>query len=387
LDFMATTDGLLDWRWERAREFLPFDLDGLAVETGALTRRRGVCGGEALTRVLLLCGLPNMSLSTASLLAGQSGLAKLSKVALFNRLVGSEALLKLLFESTLGFTTDAGEKWSGLSLVAVDATSLSGPAAKGTDQKLHTVYDISRGLPRWVEITDRRGGETLERHWAFGKGDLILGDAGYGYNKSFLRALNSGANMLMRFNFETVTLMDEDGNRIWAEEVNQLVPEEDPLELIVRLPDWEHSLRAVGSRNDEGKPVWLLTDLSEKQLPTSQARQLYRKRWQIELFFKRMKSLLDLDELPTRDGPSVRPWIWAKLTLASLAVLLAHERFSPWGRPDQEEQTLALGPYGMRIPCHHKGAPGTRSTHQKRAAKRQEETQRKARQAIMLLEA
>jgi hypothetical protein len=347
---MATTDGLLDWRWESVKQFLPFDLDGLSVETGALKRRRGVAGGESLTRTLLMCGLANMSLSSVSMLAAQSGFARLIKVALLKRLKGSEALLKSLFESTLRFSTDAGEKWNGHSLVAVDATSLSGPAAKGADQRLHTVYDISKGLARWVEITDHHGGETLVRHSAFGQGDLVLADAGYGYNRSFLHALNAGANILMRFNFETVTLMDEDGCRVKAEEVNVIVPEEDPVDMLVRLPGWERPLRAVGSRNDEGKPVWLLTDLSEEELPTDQVRQLYRRRWQIELFFKRLKSLADLDELPTRDGPTARPWIWAKLTLASLATLVAHERFSPWGRP---EKALAMGGRRLRVTGHH----------------------------------
>src|ERR1700691_921408 len=115
---MATTDGLLDWRWESVKQFLPFDLDGLSVETGALKRHRGVAGGESLTRTLLMCGLANMSLSSVSMLAAQSGFARLNKVALFKRLKGSEALLKSLFESTLRFSTDAGEKWNGHSLGA-----------------------------------------------------------------------------------------------------------------------------------------------------------------------------------------------------------------------------------------------------------------------------
>ncbi len=108
-------------------------------------------------------------------------------------------------------------------------------------------------------------------------------------------------------------------------------------ELPVRLAGCDSKLRAIGTPNLEGKMVWLLTDLNEDELGAGQARELYSKRWQIELFFKRLKSLLDLDELPTRDGPSARPWIWAKLLLATLATLTGHERFSPWGYP-----TLAL---------------------------------------------
>ncbi len=111
----------------------------------------------------------------------------------------------------------------------------------------------------------------------------------------------------MRFNFQTVTLTDEDGNSIRADEVNQLVPKEDALDLVVFLPCWSHPLRAVGSRNDEGVPVWLLTDLIQEELPTYKVRQLYRSRWQVELFFKGLKAPLNPDELPTGDGPTARP--------------------------------------------------------------------------------
>ena len=345
---MVDSGEVFDWDWMCVRRFLPFDMDSLAVETGALTRRRGVEGGEALVRSLLLLGLKNSTLERAALMSRDLGIAKMNKTAFLKRVCISEKLLEAVFLETLSFTTHAEPDWAGLRLIAVDATCLSGPAANGTDQKLHTVYDLCKGLPLSVEITDRRGGEALWRHTGFGKGDLILSDAGYGYNKSFLHALNAGASILIRFNFKTVTLNDELGNRILAQEANLRVPEEDTLERIVFMPDWEAPLRAISSRNDEGEPVWLLTDLSRKELSTRKARQLYRRRWQVELYFKRLKSLLDLDELPTRDGPTARPWIWTKLILASLATLMGYRRFSPWEAQKNESASQPLGSSSLR---------------------------------------
>jgi Transposase DDE domain len=384
---VAISVGSLDWNWEAARRFLPFDLDGLAMETGALSRRRGVANGEALVRTLLLLALPNASLRRVALMAQECGLSKMNSTALFKRVRASERLLQALFEQTLQFSLETGDSWKDLRLIAVDGTCLCGPGATGTDQKLHTVYDLGKGLPLSVEITDHHGGEALWRHSAFGKGDLVLSDAGYGYNPSFLWALNSGARICIRFNFQTVTLFDEDGNRINADEINAIMPQEDALDIVVRLPKWEAPLRAVGSRNDEGEPVWLLTDLSEEELPTYEVRQLYRRRWQVELFFKRMKSLLNLDDLPTRDGPTVRPWIWAKLILASLATLMAHERFSPWGYPEKQKETQPLGDLRMRSVGHRKSPTPARAETQKRKAKRQKETTPETAQTRLLLEA
>jgi len=44
----------------------------------------------------------------------------------------------------------------------------------------------------------------------------------------------------------------------------------------------------------------------------------YRLRWQIELAFKRLKSLLHIDQLPTRTERGSRSWLYAHLILALL---------------------------------------------------------------------
>ena len=46
---------------------------------------------------------------------------------------------------------------------------------------------------------------------------------------------------------------------------------------------------------------------------------VYRLRWQIELAFKRLKSLLHMDKLPTRTEQTSRSWIYAHLILALLS--------------------------------------------------------------------
>lgn len=46
---------------------------------------------------------------------------------------------------------------------------------------------------------------------------------------------------------------------------------------------------------------------------------LYRMRWQIELAFKRLKSLAQLGHLPKHDGQSSRAWLFGKLFIVLLA--------------------------------------------------------------------
>jgi hypothetical protein len=67
----------------------------------------------------------------------------------------------------------------------------------------------------------------------------------------------------------------------------------------------------------------------------AQVLELYRCRWQIELAFKRLKSLLQLGQLPKQDPASARAWLQLKLLLALLIERLCHQArfFSRLGLP------------------------------------------------------
>src|SRR5690606_5906550 len=67
--------------------------------------------------------------------------------------------------------------------------------------------------------------------------------------------------------------------------------------------------------------IFLLTSLPVHRLSAVEGLELYRFRWQIELAFKRMKSLLDLDILPAKDPSLARSILYIKI----LATLLVEE--------------------------------------------------------------
>jgi transposase len=59
----------------------------------------------------------------------------------------------------------------------------------------------------------------------------------------------------------------------------------------------------------------------------------YRTRWQIELVFKRLKSLVQLGHLPKHDDRSSRAWLHGKLlvTLLTQKLIRIGRDISPWG--------------------------------------------------------
>jgi hypothetical protein len=89
--------------------------------------------------------------------------------------------------------------------------------------------------------------------------------------------------------------------------------------------------------------IWILTTFDASQLSAIAVMGLYRLRWQIELLFKRLKSLLHLDTLPSREGPTAKSWMLARFIAAALAQRLVQPSgpLSPWGyelpfhRPNQ----------------------------------------------------
>ena len=81
--------------------------------------------------------------------------------------------------------------------------------------------------------------------------------------------------------------------------------------------------------------IFVFTTLAPAVLRATQALELYRGRWQIELVFKRLKSILSLGYLRKVDPVSARSWLEGKLFVAMLieALLAQAESFFPWGYP------------------------------------------------------
>ena len=85
--------------------------------------------------------------------------------------------------------------------------------------------------------------------------------------------------------------------------------------------------------------VFVLTNLPET-ISADNVLELYRIRWQIEMKFKTLKSILHLDQVPAHSDEGVRVYVLAKLMIALLIDSLIHqaESISPWGYPLVRDQ-------------------------------------------------
>jgi hypothetical protein len=90
--------------------------------------------------------------------------------------------------------------------------------------------------------------------------------------------------------------------------------------------------KAVSGLQQENNKYIIVTASLGKEASAGQVLELYRARWQIEIAFKRLKSLFQYNDLPATNGESVKAWFYGKLPLAALCETLVNAgRFSPPG--------------------------------------------------------
>ena len=94
------------------------------------------------------------------------------------------------------------------------------------------------------------------------------------------------------------------------------------------------------------KYVILLTTFPATRFSAADVLERYRTRWQVELLYKRFKSLAELGHLRKHDEQSARAWLYGKLFVALLVEKLIDHAHAvpPWGyhlRPETASQRLA----------------------------------------------
>lgn len=370
----ASTQQSLNEEWSVLRQFLPPGWEEEARRSGALRRARGVDGAEALLRVLLVHLATGCSLAETAARAQSAGLAKLSAVALFKRLQASEGWLRWLAveeRRLLGGSSPAPTR----RFRAVDATVVSEPGSTGTDWRLHYSINLTDLQCDFFALTDMHGGETLHRV-PIQPGDVVLGDRLYAHPGGVRHVVDAGGDVLIRLNWYTLPLFRESSQRIdvlkslrrlavgtvcdlpaWvrpspgkpiAGRLIALRRSAEATRLVRRKQAQKASKqqKPVSAKSYEAAKYFMVWTSLPATTPANEILEAYRCRWQIELSFKRMKSILGLGHLPKKDPVSARAWLHGKLLTSLLVerIIQAANSFSPWGyRVESAPVPLARG--------------------------------------------
>jgi hypothetical protein len=199
----------------------------------------------------------------------------------------------------------------------------------GTGYRLHIAVDWVKLHLIHVEVTGEHPGEHLG-YSPLQAGDGVLVDRAYNQAQRLIEKADEGVSGVLRYHPHSLNVYDAAGVKIdgyeelkTTQDIERCLPvparaEGQYIEGDVptcRLPpaqaaEARRRLRAKAKK--KGRSVqrrtlrlaeWVLifTTLPPALLPTATLAALYRVRWQVELVIKRLKSLLDFDQLRARE--------------------------------------------------------------------------------------
>jgi hypothetical protein len=367
--------------WNTIVRFLPSGWKAQARRLGAIRRSRKFGDAELLLRTLFIHLADGCSLRETSVRAQEGGLVAVSDVALMKRLRGCSEWFRWMATEVMKrwITTQPSSVFGqDLCVRLIDGSTIQEPGATGSTWKIHYSIQMQSLSCDEVLVTDPRIGETL-LNFSVRRGDLVVADRGYAHRKGIAHVVDHGGNVLVRLNLTNVPLVSPEGAPFpllehlrtlqigdagdWEVVLTGLKDRPVPIRgrvCAIKKDKWsaerarQKVLRENGKKAKHVRPetveaagyVFVLTTLGH-EFSAEKVTELYRGRWQIELVFKRLKSILSLGHLKKIDLESAKSWIHGKLLVAFLieAMLVAGERFFPWGYPlrgDPEEEPMPV---------------------------------------------
>lgn len=321
-----------------------------------------------MLRLLLMHIAGGLSLEQTVARADAQGLPKLNAMALHKRLCTSHrwltALTGHLLEGIRPLLRETGDCWNlGRRVRILDATDIQEPGASGTDWRIHYSLRLPELCCDFFELTDKHGGESLRR-LPVQRGDLVLVDRGYNDRQAVARIVEAGADVILRYHSTNFPLLGTKGEsfdllkhlrrlplgKVGHWPVSFMDGEKKRVQARVcavrKTPEQAERTRRkikakMKAKFEKAKPATLeyaefivvICTVPAEEMGARMALEFYRARWQVELAFKRLKSLLMLGQLPKKKQESCQAWMQGKiLTALLLERLMCEQRFfSPWG--------------------------------------------------------
>lgn len=347
--------------WDAIRSYLPEDYRELADEHKQVQTQFGnakIRTADDLLRLVLLHAGANLPLRQTVAIMKAAGGPDVSHVRLHKKMLRATPYFRALVRKMVDTTPADAERWAGYEVVTVDATAVCSPGAETMDARVHVQMRVTDLDFLTVRVEEASVGESLKL-FPWQPGQLAVADRGYCNPPGIRAVVERGADVLVRLNRGTLPLSNPDGKAFdllsWlrglrghdASEVDVIVNNtrgsHDDIHgrlVAIRLPvaqaekararlAREHGSKVSDLDREVASYVVLFTTVPKDRLNDELCLELYRLRWQVELLFKRWKSLCGLDRLPNHLDDTITAWLYAKVLLALLMQRMGASALSP----------------------------------------------------------
>jgi hypothetical protein len=335
---------------EKMLELLPEGIEKAAKETGALKRKREIKTAIDLMRLVFIYVVQGMSYLEVSVIAKMKGIAQISDVGFMKRFSKCEKLIEWLLENLKPQATahyKKPEKFEKYDIKALDASVVTSGGKVRITHRLHYSIDIFKLKSDQYKITSQKTGESLT-NFKIKQSDLYLGDRAYGTKTSMQHCLAGEGNFIFRLKKNAFDIYNKSNKKI--DLINKLrsIKKNKTLNLYCYFIDAEKRLVPIrvcamlkpkgiveGPEDDTefmNNFIVVVTSILDKNITAKDILGLYRLRWQVELYFKRLKSLMGFGDIPNKTEKNIKIWLNAKLVAAILLeITTAQVDFSPSG--------------------------------------------------------
>lgn len=367
-------------KFEALLQHLPAGWQELAIEKRAFMRSRQIKSPLELLRLMFVYLTADNSLrSIAAALISRR--VWMTDQAVFNRLHNCrdwlESLLNLMLSQQLAAQrSNLGKRFPHRRLKIVDATVLNCPGAKGEDYRLHLCFDAVGQSICAVKLSDKRTAESLT-HFAYQPGEIILGDRIYAKAWQIIELLKQGADVIVRLSFQQLILLTATGKRfdwkqwlinaestgtfsatafikdrygnqaqVWLHGKRLGAREREKAHRKIRLQAIKTGCQTREATIKLSEWIIVLTTIPETELNGLEALEIYRLRWQIEIYFKRLKGLCRLGRMRSKRGSALAEAdIFGRLLLALLLTAESGKRL--WADWNTLVSTRTATNYGI----------------------------------------
>ena len=314
-----------------------------------LQKKRTITNPLDLLRLILFYLSGNKSLIDVSQFALISGIGKISDVGFMKRFLKSKEWIIWLSQHILPNPVLHYKKprWlESYQVLAVDASDIVEKGAVKKIWHLHYALDLFTLTCSQFKITGQSTGESL-KNFSLTKGCLVIADRAYGTIKSIEHCLAAGSDFIIRIKNKPFHIYDENGKKIvlsdWlrtigntAAQLKVYIKNSEKKLVQVRIcackkTEAEIAAEKIRIRKMESRKqrklsddtvfthnyMFVITSLPS-EISVEQILSCYRLRWQVELVFKRLKSLLGLGSIPTKTKEAGETWINGKILLSLL---------------------------------------------------------------------